>query len=445
MNNKDIYTTPPLIFVIGMNHKTAPLEVREKMYLRQEQIPAYLNRFKDILSECMVVSTCNRFELYGVSSMDVSVIEQVKGGLADDSQFLPEKYFYDFILCGAVAHLFRVASSVDSMVIGDSQILSQVKDAYRIAVENGSAGKVLNQLVQKALHTAKKCKTETPLFEGAFSISYAAVELATKIFGELSAKKALVIGAGKTSELTVHNLIKKNISQVFVTNRTRENADRLVETLRQRFQINAAAVDYENFKEDLNKVDIVISSTGSENYILNRGELKSVVKDRRRQPILIIDIAVPRDIDPAAGTLEGVFLKNIDDLSAIVDSNFERRMSIIPQVDLIVNREVNEFLKWYYSIPVLPALQHIQQSGNGASEIKKVMAYIEQNVSVLQQRMSWRQKEDIIGIHNMLVDGLQNLNDRIIKNNAGLSVCEVCEFEGKGGIHICPPLEMTRR
>jgi glutamyl-tRNA reductase len=440
MNNKDIYTTPPLIFVIGMNHKTAPLEVREKMYLRQEQIPAYLNRFKDMLSECMVVSTCNRFELYGVSSMDVSVIEQVKGGLADDSQFLPEKYFYDFILCGAVAHLFRVASSVDSMVIGDSQILSQVKDAYRIAVENGSAGKVLNQLVQKALHTAKKCKTETPLFEGAFSISYAAVELATKIFGDLSGKKVLVIGAGKTSELTVHNLIKKNASQILVTNRTIENAGRLVESLHERFNVGASTVEFGDIKSVLKEIDIVISSTGSDRYIIDTGELKPIVKQRRGEPILIIDIAVPRDIDPLAGKLEGIFLKNIDDLSAIVDSNYERRMAVVPQVDVIVSREVNEFLKWYYSIPLLPALRCIQQSGNGTTEIKKVMSYIEQNVSVLQQRMSWRQKEDIIGIHNMLVDGLQNLNNKIVKNNSNLSVCEACEYEGKGGIHICPPI-----
>lgn len=414
---KDTYLIPPLIFVVGMNHKTAPLEVREKMYLKQEQVPAYLDRFKDILSECMVVSTCNRFELYGASSMDGSVIEQVKGRLAGDSQFLYEKYFYDFILCGAVAHLFRVTSSVDSMVIGDSQIHSQVKDAYRIAVENGSAGKVFNQLVQKALHTAKKCKTETPLFEGAFSISYAAVELATKIFGDLSGKKVLVIGAGKTSELTVHNLIRKNASQILVTNRTRENAGRLVESLRQRFNVDTNIVEFGDLKSVLKEIDIVISSTGSDKYIIDMSELKPIVKQRRGEPILIIDIAVPRDIDPLAGKLEGIFLKNIDDLSAIVDSNYERRMAVVPQVDVIVNREVNEFLKWYYSIPVLPALQCIQQSSNGAAEIKKVMSYIEQNVSVLQQRMSWRQKEDIIGIHNVLVDGLKNLNDRIVKNN----------------------------
>lgn len=413
------YGNPPLIFVIGLNYKTAPLGVREKIFFKSEEIPAQLDRFRDVLQECMIISTCNRTELYGVSWNQDFKIDQIKKMLA---QSVPEgkntgDYFYNYILRNAVTHLFKVATSIDSMVVGDSQIMAQVKEAYGIANNNGSTGKILNQLLQKALHTAKRAKNETELFEGAFSVSYAAVELAMKIFGELEGKNILVIGAGKTSELTVYNLAKKNASGIFVTNRTKENADKMVNRLNERYSLGASVIEFNSFKSFLNKIDIIISSTGSGNYILNYDEFKTIAKQRHGNPIFLVDIAVPRDVDPAINKLNNVFLKNIDDLNALVDSNYDKRMSVIPEVEKIVSQEVSEFLNWYYTIPVLPAIQYIQKNCDGgvSAEMKRVRDYISSNIYNFQ--------------HEEFVRSLNKLNSETLDN---------CYRVAKGEIEICP-------
>jgi glutamyl-tRNA reductase len=257
----------PLLVSIGINHTTAPLEIREKMYIDKEKIPLALDKFKNILSECMIVSTCNRTELYGIGGKEILNLELLKDLLIEfnnSHSAVTKKHFYEFVLSGACTHLFHVTTSIDSMVVGDSQVMHQIKEAYQIASENGSTGKVLNQLVQKALHTAKRVKSETSLFEGAFSISYAAIELATKIFGDLKDKKVLVIGAGETAELTVNGLIKKNVEKIYFKPEY-ENAYKLIESPI-KLEVNSEVIHFETSRK-LNEIDIIISSTGSADYI----------------------------------------------------------------------------------------------------------------------------------------------------------------------------------
>lgn len=411
------------LFSVGINHSTAQLEVREKMFIDSSRIPQLLDKFKDRLAECMIVSTCNRTELYGVSKedeIDLSSIEQLLIDFNGASPAVNEKHFYRYILSGACKHLFKVASSIDSMVVGDPQIMHQIKDSYQLAADNGSTGKVLNQLVQKALHAAKRVKSETKLFEGAFSISYAAVELATKIFGELRDKKVLVVGAGETAELTLEGLLKKDVHKIFITNRTSENAYKLIENLKKKNEFYAEVLPFEKFKESLGDIDIIISSTGSNEYIITYDEYKKTVKQKRGEPVLMVDIAVPRDIDPKIDKIGNVFLKNIDDLNAIIDTNHEKRMSIIPEVNQIISQETLAYLMWYYTIPVLPALQYIQQNLNGLAggKIKHIRNYITEHVTELHSKMILSNKPDPseeTRMHKELVENLLKLNELTIK------------------------------
>lgn len=414
----------PVLFSIGMNHKTAPLEVREKMSISEDRLPEILNRFRGELAECMIISTCNRTELYGVtgiSGLDPDYIKQMMIDINGSFDIVKKEHFYTEILGSAARQLFNVATSIGSMVVGDSQVIHQLKNAYRIASENGSTGKVLNQLVQKAFHAAKRAKAETSLFEGAFSISYAAVELATKIFGELKDMSALVIGAGETAELTIENLLKKNIKKVYITNRSKEHAEGLMHRLKEHGSFDGEVLEYGTFKQKLGEVDIIISSTGASDHILKHDEFKAIVKKKRGEPVLIIDIAVPRDIDPEIDKFENVFLKNIDDLNAIVDSNYGKRMSVIPEIKKIISHEVLEFLIWYYTIPVLPTIQFIQANCNGATgtKIKEIRNYLVENVTNLFNSVNSEgcSSHDEFLNHKALVENLEKINQSHIEEN----------------------------
>lgn len=384
----------PVIFSVGINHKTAPLEVREKISINEENLPDVLNCYKDVLKECMIISTCNRTEIYGVTNGSGFDSEYIKHKLIEYTgagDTVNPGHFYELILGSSAAQLFNVASSLDSMVVGDSQVIHQVKRSYQVASENGFTGKVLNQIVQKALHAAKKVKSSTSLFEGAFSISYAAVELAAKIFGDLKNLTALVIGAGETAELTLDNLIKKNIKKVYITNRTRKNAEDLLKKLNGSGSTECEILEFSDFKNSVFQADIIISSTGASNYVLKYDEYKKIVKKKKGEPVLIIDIAVPRDIDPEIDKFGNVFLKNIDDLNSIVDDNFEKRMSVIPEAEKIIRFELMEFLNWYYTIPVQPAIQFIQANSNGqaGSQIKEIRNFLTENIAGIYNKITF--------------------------------------------------------
>lgn len=393
----------PVIFSVGINHRTAPLEVRERVTINEEKLPVALNCYIDDLKECMIISTCNRTELYGVTNgrgFDSDYIKHKLIEFTGADNTVKTNHFYELILGSSAAQLFNVASSLDSMVVGDSQVMHQVKRSYQVASDNGFTGKVLNQIVQKALHAAKKVKSSTSLFEGAFSISYAAVELAAKIFGDLKNLTALVIGAGETAELTLNNLVKKNVKKVFITNRTRKNAEELLKKLNCTGSYECEILDFSDFKNSLHLADIIISSTGASNYVLNYDEYKNIVKKKKGEPVLIIDIAVPRDIDPEIDKLGNVFLKNIDDLNSIVDENYDKRMSVIPEAEKIIRFELMEFLNWYYTIPVQPAIKYIQSNSNGQAglQIKEIRNFLTDNIT---------------GIYNKIILGTESCNEEL--------------------------------
>jgi glutamyl-tRNA reductase len=353
---------PPPIFSIGINHRTAPVEVREKIAYSPQELPQLLEKFKEVLDECLVLSTCNRTELYGVTLEGEPDFRLYKKILADLKSMpeIKDEYFYTMDSDEAIEHLIRVASSIDSMVMGDLQILHQVKEAYSIAQQCRSVGKILNQVCQKALHAGKRTKTETTLFEGAFSVSFAAVELAMKIYDELKDKSILIIGAGETAELTAENLLKKKVKKLFIANRTKEHADEMLAKLKNILSFDGETIVFEDILNKLHKVDIIISSTGSSDFVIKYDDFKQIYKKRSDSPMLIIDIAVPRDIDPDIKKFSNVFLKNIDDLKVIVDSNFEKRKEIIPLVEEIIRQETANFHSWFNNLQLVPTIKDIE-------------------------------------------------------------------------------------
>jgi glutamyl-tRNA reductase len=364
--NKDI--EHPVLFSIGINHTTAPVEVREKVYLNEAETRKLLGELKDELGECMILSTCNRTEIYAVprensndSTPNLEKIKQKLSNFKNAHDIIQNEHFYELSSADAAAHLFRVASSIDSMVVGDTQILHQLKEAYTLAQNTGSTGKILNKLCQKALQVGKRTKTETAIYEGAVSVSFAAVELAVKIFGELNDKSVLILGAGETAELTAESLIKKKAGNIFISNRTHEHAVELLGKLKRFSLLNGQIIDFDTISSTLNKFDIIISSTSSPDFILTHDDFKKTIKHRSGLPVLVIDIAVPRDIDPNVSKLSNIFLKNIDDLNAIVDANFEKRKEEIPEVHKIIEEELINFFSWYYNLQLVPTIKEIEE------------------------------------------------------------------------------------
>ncbi len=350
------------ILSIGISHNTAALDIREKMWLSNDEAKEALKRLtQEFFSEAMLVSTCNRTELYGFTAAPETDDSSLRKFLIDFkgvSGVVRPEHFYGNFSGGAVNHLFKVAAGIDSMVIGDIQILSQVKEAFHLSGEIGVMGPVMNKLMQATLHVGKRVRTETAICEGAVSVSYAAVELANKIFADLSKKSALLIGAGETAELTLKHLLGKKIGTVNVANRTRANAEALVSTL----GINANVIDYDQIAEALRSVDIVITSVNSPAYIVKPEHVRSVMKQRSNNPLFIIDISVPRSVDPACNKVENVFVYDMDSLSTIVDRNVEKRKEELPKVTTIIREEMIEFFKWHNSLQVGPTIHELTEA-----------------------------------------------------------------------------------
>ncbi len=351
------------VVVFGINHRTAPLEIRETLWLSSDEVRSVITDFKaHYFSECFLVSTCNRTELYGV--IDEKVTPSPAHVLAElQKRFLTmkavsvvrEENIYLLQEYHAIHHLFKVASGVDSMVVGDIQILSQVKDAFAISTELKTTGMLLNRLLQATLHVAKRVRSETTITEGAVSVSYAAIELASKIFSDLSSKSALLIGAGETGELTAKHLIGKGIGTLSITNRTRSKADELAATL------GGTVVDFESFLPTLSHVDIVVSSINTPNYIITKDHIRKVMKERSYRPLFIFDIGVPRNIDPHANEIDSVFVHDLDSIAKIVDQNLQKRKNELPKVNSIILDELKEFHGWRTSLQVNPTIQDLRQ------------------------------------------------------------------------------------
>jgi len=345
------------LFSVGISHHTASVDVRERMWLSVDETRHVLSALKErFFNECMVVSTCNRTEVYGVLR-DPAVNEVNALRVLLDAKNAPEgvrpEHFFTNRAGAAVHHLFKVAAGIDSMVIGDIQILNQVKEAFQSAGEQHALGPILNRLMQATLHVGKRVRAETSLCEGAVSVSYAAVELASKIFADLSRKSALLIGAGETGELTLKHLVGKGVNHIKVANRTRAKAEALVADL------SGTVINYEQFVDALHTVDIVITSVSSDAYILGPEEIHAVMHRRWNTPLFIIDIGVPRNVDPGARKIENVFLYDIDALKTIVDRNLDKRKTEIPRVTTIIRQEMVDFLRWHRSLEVAPTIQDL--------------------------------------------------------------------------------------
>jgi len=345
--------------ITGVNHKSAPVEVRERLAFDEHSLAAALVNLKGRPGFCegMILSTCNRVEV-ALTCEDAAGILAVDEFLADTRQVARDwvtPYLYHYEDSEAIRHLFRVAASLDSMVIGEPQILGQLKSAYALAKEHGALSGFLDSLLTRAFNVAKRVRSETEIGANAVSVSYAAVELARDIFGTLEDKKVLIIGAGKMSELAARHLRRSGASHIYVTNRTHQRAVEMAQIF------DAKIVEYTKFMAFLPEVDIVITSSGAPHYILTRDEMKKVIDARRNRPMFLIDIAVPRNIEPSINKLDNVFLYDIDDLQKVVDTNLEGRMHSAEEAEAIIREEVERMMARLKTREVVPTIVSLQE------------------------------------------------------------------------------------
>jgi glutamyl-tRNA reductase len=391
------HTEQPILFAVGINHKTATIEAREKIYINESEIPALIAKLSASLSESVVLSTCNRTEIYGVTTrtdLDLDYYKDLLIEFKNAGDTVKREHFFASVSCAACQQLFSVATSVDSKIVGDTQILGQLRDAYAVAKRHHSTGKILNQLLQRAFKTGKQSRAETNLHKGAVSVSLAAVELAVETFGSLADKTVLILGAGATAQMTAECLIQRRVGRILISNRTNQHAEELIAGLKNSEKSVIETIEFDNFKNRLNETDIIISATSAPEPILNKTDFEF-----QTNKILLIDIAMPRDIAPDATENEFVVLKNIDDLNQIVDRNFERRMSDVPRVKRIIAAEMADFLVWYYSLPLLPEMkrQHSKPDAETQTEIVKVKKFLLANVSELHKMAMRNGAEDFAG------------------------------------------------
>ncbi len=347
------------ILILGLNHKTADVDLRECLAFADDQVDTALQTLgqQPSISEIVLLSTCNRVEMIFTTKEPEKALTEVKNFLTEFKDIPAdnfEKALYLHRGDEAVKHIFRVAASLDSMVVGEPQILGQVKEAYRIATEQKTSGVILNRLLHKTFFVAKRVRTETGIGNSAVSISYAAIELGRKIFGTLEGKNALLVGAGEMAELAVEHLRHHRTAEIFVANRTFARAVELAG------KFNGKPINFEEIPDILPQIDIVVSSTGSPEYVITRSQVKPIMKERRNRPVFFIDIAVPRDIDPALNRLTNVYVYDIDDLNGIVDENIEDRSREAIKGERIVDEAAIRFRQWVKSLSVVPTIKDLR-------------------------------------------------------------------------------------
>ena len=347
------------LFVLGVSHRTAPLDVREKVdFARAGFRPALAAlAARNVAREMVVVSTCNRAEVY-VAADNESALDAVAAFYSDYHQVPPEElqqHLYTRRGADAARHLFRVTAGLDSLVVGEPQIMGQVKTAYSAASEEHYTGSLLNRLFHTAFTAGKRVRSETGLGEGAVSVSYAAISLAKKIFRDMKALEVLILGGGEMAKLTGVHLKAQHVKKIVVSSRTRTTAEGLAR------HIDASVVDWTAREEALAAADIVITATGAPHTILSRAQIAQAMRGRRERPLFIIDIALPRDVDADAGTLDQVFVYNIDDLQGIVQENLARRGAELALAEKIVEEETARFAAWMQSREIIPTVVALRQ------------------------------------------------------------------------------------
>lgn len=374
--------------LLGLNHKSAPVELREKLSIPKDQLPKALSRLESRknVSECLILSTCNRTEVYACTRSradDVAITNFISKfcGLPLE-EFVP--HIYRLSGHKVAEHLFRVSAGLDSMVLGETQILGQVKDAYAAARHEGSAGQVLNTLFQQTITVGKRARTETEIGRGTFSVGSAAVQLAHSIFDDLSTRNVLMVGAGKMAKSAVAHLTSAGVISIDVCNRTYEKA---VNTAA---EIGGRPLKLKEMSEALERADIVITSTSTEQVVITREMLSPVVRKRHGRPIFLIDIAVPRDVDEAVSDLENVFLYNIDDLETVVEASNEDRLAEVKHVEAIIAEELERFVRWFATLDAVPVITALREKFEGIRHTE---------VESLSRRLAHLSPEDIDAIN----------------------------------------------
>ncbi|OEU61208.1 MAG: glutamyl-tRNA reductase [Desulfuromonadales bacterium C00003094] len=366
------------IVVVGLNHKSAPVAIREQIAFapeRQKEALGQLLESPEIL-EGLLLSTCNRVEIYACSHDGTAAANRLKSflaefhGLAEDTL---TAHLYEFHAEQAIRHLFRVAASLDSMVIGEPQILGQLKEAFAVAEGCRSIGLILTRLLHKTFSVAKRVRSETSIACQAVSISYSAVELARKIFGSLQDRSVMIIGAGEMCELAARHLLNHKTADLLVANRTFERALQLAK------QFDGRAVPFSDFPDYLPQVDIVLASTAATGYLLTRNQVEKVIRQRKNRPMFFIDIAVPRNIEPAVNQVDNAYLYDIDDLQNVIDANVKERRKAADKAEAIIDQEIGRFQRWLNDLELTPTIRDLQQRLEGVRlrELDKTFAQLQ--------------------------------------------------------------------
>src|SRR5688572_25514746 len=394
------------IILIGVNHKTAPVEIRERLAFDDAACAAGLRTLVDgqVVREGLIVSTCNRVEILSATANDH--IDLGTGRVTqflDTSGNLPSGFLQDHLYRHtdeeAVRHLFRVASSLDSMVVGEPQVLGQVRHAYSLAVEAGTAGRVLNRLVHHTFRVAKRVRTETGIAANAVSISYMAVELGKKIFESLKGCTVMLIGAGEMAELSARHLVNAGVSRVVIANRSDEAARQIAD------EFGAISISLDQMDPFLAEADVVVCSTGAPSYLLTEERTRKALERRRNRPTCIIDISVPRNVDPAVGNVPNVFLFDIDDLESVISSNIREREREAERAELIVQSEVMQFQQTLRLMDVGPSIGALRE---------KLQDVARAEMARQRKRLGPLTKEQEAAIESLLMSTVKKISHPIL-------------------------------
>jgi glutamyl-tRNA reductase len=418
------------LFVVGISWRTAPVAVREQLAFREDELVGTLGTMVSQLpvAEALLISTCNRVEVYGVGRAGSDAPTAVRDFLAQHRGVKVSSiagHLYEHRGSDAVRHVFRVASSLDSLVVGEAQILGQLKDAYGVANTAGTSGSVLSRCLERAFGVAKRVRTETTIARGAANVSSVAVELASRVFGDLKGKNVLVVGAGKMSSLAAKHLYASGAEQIVVTNRSAAKAEALAA------EVDGIAKPWNDLEGLLIDADVVISSTGAREPILTRALFKKVTKARRWRNIMVIDIAVPRDAEPAINELDGVYLFNIDDLDKVVQANLAERAKAADHAAKIVEHEAGQFEHWMRTQGVVPTIRALRErfAQVADAEVQKAVERLARKEMTREQ-----QRELIQELTRLVINKLLHQPTTVLRGAdpaaAAMLAAAVCELFG---------------
>jgi glutamyl-tRNA reductase len=399
------------ILVVGLNHKTAPVDIRETLAFDDNAVSHALLELKERApnAEVVILSTCNRVELYAAAPEAEKLSNGITQFLADFHKLEPDSFvphLYHHYDRDAVRHLFAVGCSLDSLVVGEAEILGQVKKAYMLALEEGISGKVLNSLFQRAFGVAKTVRSSSAIGTGRVSVASVAVEFAQKIFSDFSDKTVMIIGAGEMGELTLRHMVDSGISAVIVANRTYEKAVKLAD------EYDGMAIKYDSFTESMHQADVVISTSGAPHHVIHPKHLPPVLKARRNRPILLIDIAVPRDIHPDVDQIENAYLYNIDDLQKVVAENIDFREKELEHCSSIVEVETDAFMGWLRTLDIDSVIRELRESHHDIRKAELARAFNK------MPDMKANDRQEVEYLTERIVNKILNQPTQVLKKEA---------------------------